>query len=1299
MNPVEILIVDDHELFRRSLRSLIQSRHDWRVCGEAADGREAVEKARQLKPDVILLDLSMPDMNGLDAAKFIRRQTPNSQILIVSQNDSEVMQRAAVQAGAKGFIAKSKISQQLAKAIDSVAESTSGAERFETETTRSTTNVAGNPDLDFLTSDSEMAERMRNLDWSKTPLGPVEQWPQSLKTSVSICIASRFPIVMYWGPQYVVLYNDAYGAILGGKHPWALGQPCRVCWAEIWDTIGPMLDGVVSSGHATWSDDLLLMLQRRGYPEECYFSFSFSPIRIETGIVGGVFTAVMETTDKVVGERRLRTLRDLAARAVNANSEPDALRIAAETLSENLHDLPFSILCQAGPGDALRILGASGIDPSHPLCAALTARDSKPAAQVLAAARSREMVELRNLAEWPGPLPLGDWKVPPQSALVLPIGEVGREHALGFLLAAVNPHKAPTDAYHTFFRLVAHQIANSVADARSYDAERERAQALAELDRAKTLFFSNVSHEFRTPLTLMLGPLEDTLAEQAGLSVEQRQRLEVAHRNSLRLLKLVNTLLDFSRIEAGRVQACYEPIDLSTLTADLASMFESATERAGLQLLIDCPPLSEPVYVDREMWEKIVFNLLSNAFKFTFDGQIRVSLHAVNGAVELSVKDTGTGIPPAEIPELFERFHRVRGARGRSYEGSGIGLALVQELAKMHSGNVRVESEVDRGSTFTVSIPLGKDHLPPHRVGAGRTLASGTGGDAYLQEVLRWLSDAHEDEDEIPISPLPASIEVAASTLHGPRPRILVADDNADMREYVRRLLSDSYEVIAVEDGEAALKSALERAPNLIISDVMMPRLDGFGLLQAIRNDESLRSIPVMLLSARAGEESRVEGLVAGADDYLLKPFSARELLARVTARLAISNIQRETAHLEHKLRLEAELLASIVTSSDDAIISKSLDGIITSWNKSAERIFGYTAEEAIGKHITVIIPPERLAEEGDILARLRRGERIDHFRTVRKRKDGSLLDVSLTISPIRDSAGCVVGASKVARDITAHIRIEQSLRESEERFRKLSETLDAEVRLRTAELERRNTDVLRQSEQLRSLSVRLLQVQDQERRRIARELHDSAGQTLTVLGMNLAQLGQQAERSGPLLSNSVRQAEQLVQQLHREIRTMSYLLHPPLLDEAGLGAALGWYLDGLRSRSSLKLSLSISDNFERLPRDMELVIFRVVQEALTNIHRHSGSKTAAIEIALADDTVTVEIRDQGKGMSPPKLAEIQSCSSGVGIRGMRERVRQFHGELLIESDKTGTRILARIPAPKSTVQQEQTQGPLPVAV
>jgi PAS domain S-box-containing protein len=384
-------------------------------------------------------------------------------------------------------------------------------------------------------------------------------------------------------------------------------------------------------------------------------------------------------------------------------------------------------------------------------------------------------------------------------------------------------------------------------------------------------------------------------------------------------------------------------------------------------------------------------------------------------------------------------------------------------------------------------------------------------------------------------------------------------------------------------------------------------------------------------------------------------------------------------------LRLKADkaigLLAAIVDSSDDAIISKTLDGVITSWNAGAERLFGYTAKEAIGQNVSLVIPLNRRGEETTILERLRRGERIDHFDTVRVRKDGTTLDISLTISPVKDAAGKTVGASKIARDITQRKRIERELHESEERFRTLADALDTQVQFRTQELRRRNAEVVRQTEQLRALSGRLLLVQDHERRHIARELHDSAGQTLTALSLNLARLEQDAKRDPAQMTKTLEDAQDLIQHLTQELRTTSYLLHPPLLDESGLSSALRWYVQGLTTRSGIDIDLKIPETFERLPPDMELVIFRLVQESLTNIHRHSGSKTALIRVSHEADRIHVEIQDQGKGMSQTQLTDVQSQGSGVGIRGMRERLRQFQGELIIESNALGTRILATLPA------------------
>jgi len=774
---------------------------------------------------------------------------------------------------------------------------------------------------DWLTGGGEMGERTRAFDWSQTPVGPVEDWPQSLKTAVFIMLTTQYPMLIWWGKELIHFYNDAYLPVLGKRHPSALGRPAPEVWSEAWPLVGPQADAVMNEGRSYWNEEMLIIMTRNGYPEEVYMTFSYGPMLDNAGKVGGVFCACTEETPRVLSRRRLRTLRALADRASEAKTVEEACEIAAATLAENPHDLPFALLYLLdADGRRLTLAGSLGVErdlPSSP--AAVVLSDSEAPWPFLQVSETGKGVEV-NLSDKLGPLPGGAWPEPSQRAVVLPMAKPGQRTQLaGVVVAGVSPRLELDEGYRGFISLVADQVATAVANARAYEEEKRRAEALAELDRAKTAFFSNVSHEFRTPLTLMLSPLEDTLA-QDGLPPEAREQLTVAHRNSQRLLKLVNTLLDFSRIEAGRIEAVYEPVDLAGATRDLVSVFRSAIERAGMEMIVDCPPLPETVYVDREMWEKIVLNLLSNAFKFTFAGEIAVRLRQAGRAAELTVSDTGTGIPAEELGRLFERFHRVKGARGRSYEGSGIGLALVQELAKLHGGGVSVQSEVDRGSAFTVTIPLGKTHLPADRIGAARTLASTSlRAQTYVEEVLRWLPEPGADKLQFVADQAPGPAwEQRQPEAGATRERILLVDDNADMRDYVRGLLGRNYEVLAVADGEAALAAVSEQAFDLVLADVMMPRLDGFGLLKALRADEGARDIPVILLSARAGEESRVEGLEAGADDYLVKPFSARELRARVEAHL---NLQRVRLEAKEALR-ESEERQSFLLRLSDALRS-----------------------------------------------------------------------------------------------------------------------------------------------------------------------------------------------------------------------------------------------------------------------------------------------------------------------------------------------------------------------------------------
>ena len=774
---------------------------------------------------------------------------------------------------------------------------------------------------DFLSGGGELGALMRVLDWSKTPLGPVEHWPQSLKTTVSILVNSAYPMFLAWGPKLAFLYNDGYRPIFGDKHPGALGRPFAEVWAEIWEDIRPLVEQALS-GERTWSDDMQLFMERSGYREECYFTFSYSPVRDESGGVGGMFCACTETTNRVLSERRTRTLQRLGSAAVEAKTVEDARKLCLKAFETNPEDVPFALFYQFD-NQCAQLSGWTGSAPD-PAFAPRTCALNESCLWPLSGAARGETVAISNLVEKLGRhVPVSVWGEPTDTAVVLPIaGRASNVDAA--LVLGINPRRVLNAEYREFLGFAAGSVATALASARAYEEERKRAEVLAEIDRAKTAFFSNVSHEFRTPLTLMLGPLEEVLYRSSALPAPAAENLSVAHRNGLRLQKLVNTLLDFSRIEAGRANASFEPTDLAQLTADLASNFRSAIEKAGLRFIVDCAPLPELIYVDREMWEKLVLNLLSNAFKYTFAGEITVRLTWHVDRVELSIIDTGIGIAAADLHHIFERFHRIRGARARTHDGTGIGLALLQELVKLHGGTIRVESEPDRGTTFTVSIPPGSAHLPRECIGTARVLQStATSAEAFVEEALRWLpggggthlpeTDVTQLERSDPAGTEGRSLATAAPLT---RPLVLLADDNADMRNYGRKLLEPSFEVMAAADGKAALKAIQERRPDLILCDVMMPELDGFGLLAQIRSDSSLRDIPFIMVSARAGEEARIEGVQAGADDYLVKPFSAREVLARVTTHIEMARMRREAAEAvrrsEARLAEEAQALARL---------------------------------------------------------------------------------------------------------------------------------------------------------------------------------------------------------------------------------------------------------------------------------------------------------------------------------------------------------------------------------------------------
>lgn len=894
----------------------------------------------------------------------------------------------------------------------------------------------------FLPGGGEMGQRIRAFDWSQTTLGPAEQWPQSLKTALRLMLDSRYPMFVWWGEARINFYNDAYIPVLGKRHPDALGQHASNIWGEIWPIVGPQSDIVLHEGRATWNEDMLLLMERNHFLEETYFTFSYSPIPNDKGGIGGVFCACTEETQRVLSQRRLRTLRDLAEETAQAKTAETACTLTVTTLAENSYDLPFVALylLEGAQATLAGVTGLKANTPASPPQVQLDdERSSWPFAEVY---QTGKAAIVPHLPQTFGPLPGGAWPESPQQAIVLPLARPGQTQLAGFLVAGLSPRLTLDEHYMAFLDLLGGHVATAVANARAYEEERRRAEALAELDRAKTAFFSNISHEFRTPLALMLGSMEAMLSQENDLPPSIHDQLEMMHRNSLRLLKLVNTMLDFSRIEADRVQASFEPVDLARYTAELASVFRSTIEKAGLRLLVNCDPLAEPVYVDRDMWEKIVLNLLSNAFKFTLEGEIEVRLTAKDNQAQLTVRDTGIGIPTAEMPKIFDRFHRVKESRGRSYEGTGIGLALVQELVKLHGGTVQAASVVNEGTQFVVSIPFGTEHLDlPRRAPEAVTQNNPASAEAFVQEALRWLPNGVQDEGiaERPFHLDPVSLlkPIPQAADETERPRIVWADDNADLRAYVTRLLADQFVVTAVANGQAALALIRANPPDLVLADVMMPGLDGMELLQAIRTDSKLQGLPVILLSARAGEAARLEGLEAGADDYIIKPFSWRELLARVEGQIHLSRLRHKNRaalrESEARFRTMADTAPVLIWMSDT-------EKQCTWFNEKWLTFVGRTIAEEQGSGWTENVHPDDFASRMKTYHTAFDNQEPFSMEYRLRRHDGVYRWVLDQGIPLFDPDGRFTGYIGSSIDIHDNKQAEQALRESEKRYRAIVE-------------------------------------------------------------------------------------------------------------------------------------------------------------------------------------------------------------------------------------------------------------------
>ncbi len=888
-----------------------------------------------------------------------------------------------------------------------------------------------------------MGDLIRQLAWEKTPLGPVAEWPQSLRTAVNIMLSSKIPMMIHWGPELIHFYNDGYATIMQTKHPGALGEPAYPWWSEMWDFLTPIFDQV-KAGETTYFKDQLVLPNRSGFIEEAYFTFSHSPIYNEEGDVAGIYATAIETTSDVVSRRRLAMLSHLSSYSTQMREPAAACQAVSDSLATNPEDVPFALVYLLDEtGEKATLAGITGITAGKkesPEVVDLQEDDAACPWPLAQATKAGAPVLVTDLQERLGTLTAGAWPEPLKQAMVLPITKVGQNATslpYAILVAGISPRRQVDEAYSSFYTLVANHIGRTIANAKAYEEERRRTEALAALDKAKTDFFQNISHEFRTPLTLMLGPLGDLI--ESGLPQEAQEQLVMVERNGKRLLKLVNNLLSYAQAEAGRLKAQFQPVEIAQVTRDLSSYFRSAIESAGLVFHVNLTPVTAPVYLDADMWEGIIFNLLSNALKFTFKGQISLTLQQQNEQVILTVADTGVGVPAEEVPRLFSRFHRIAGTHGRSHEGSGIGLALVQELVKLHGGTVRVASALGEGTTFTVTIPTGKSHLPaallaPSTAAAAdsqpQPQAPGNYGSSFGAGAgLTYQYSAASDTANVRYAP-----EAEDAPEH---PLILVVDDNEDMLHYLKRVLGQDYRVQTAANGAAAWKLILQSHPALVISDVMMPEVDGFELLEQIRSDERTRLQPVMLLSARAGEEARAEGMEHGADDYLVKPFKTRELKARVKANL-------ELAQLRSKL-------TAVVTSMAEgfAVLDHHLRFTFT--NARVLRLLGKEGAHVNGQLLENVVPTSVFKA---LKARIALSQKDELTRTFEFLEKGRNRWLEVRIHPLAE------GTAFLLTDITfrkkAKSSLEHTLEETASRntaLMKVNETLDNFVNIAAHDL------------------------------------------------------------------------------------------------------------------------------------------------------------------------------------------------------------------------------------------------------
>jgi PAS domain S-box-containing protein len=1257
-----ILIVDDHAAVRRGLRTLISTRPGWVVCGEAADGEQAIVLALQLKPSVVVMDISMPVMDGLEATRRIRERLPGVEVVIVSQHDSEHVVSEAQRIGARGFVMKSHLSADLLPSLEAALLHSSRisaplSKAWQNAVTNANRAPAGpfidpgpHDDLDLMSGGGEMGSLMRSKDWATTPFGPVSSWPQSLRTALRICLDSRFPILIWWGPELRLLYNDAYRPALGTtKYPNALGAPGRDVWSDIWDTIGPMLEGVMRTGQATWENDQLLLFDRLGYVEESYWTYSYSAIRLASGEVGGVFSAIHEVTDRVLIARRLKTLREVADQLVQAKNELDACTLAMQSIVRNPADCPYAMIFLCNAEKATRVAASFDAGPYVQSTIDLAEDDPWCVGEAVRT-RAAQVFRVKN----PESMPNAPYGAKCEQAISIPILGTTRE-AIAVMTVGVSPYRALDEAYREFFELLARNLAANVNNARAYEEERK---LLAEADEARERLSKIID---ALPAAIYTTDPEGRITHFNPAAVEFSGRTPKLGDMWCVTWKLLYPdgsplpheecpmaiALKEGRILKGGEYMAERPDGTRVWFRPFPNLLRDGQGNvvAGINMLLD-------VTDQRKAQEAT--SLLANIVASSDDAIVSKNLNGVitswNQGAEHMFGYTAHEAIGQHITLIIPRDR---------YEEETQILARLRRGEKVdHFRTVRVRKDC---STLDVSLTIS-----PVKDFSGRIIgASKVARDVTNESrAERYLRESEERFRAI-VETTPECVTLVA------RDGTLLHMNSSGLRMIGAARLeqisgTSIYNLIAPEDREIF---------RVFTERVCAGQRGSLGF-EIVRHDGGRRH-----MDARAAPLRNPDGTV-------VQLAVMRDITDRKRAEEREREITREAVAATAKFRAVFEQ-----TTQFAGIMTK--DGILIDANKLSLAPCGYTSEEVLGRPFwetkwwRAFPESQRKIKAATTLV----AQGVPYRETLRYSfADGTERLVDFALFPIVDRDGQVIFLHPTGVDITDR-------KAAEENSRKLAESLEAEVRARTKELEQRNAEVVMQSDQLRDLSWHLLRTQDEERRHIARELHDSAGQTLAVLGMNVEQLVQKAAHASPELTADAEAIEETVRQLHRDIRTTSYLLHPPLLDESGLSSALQWYVQGLLERSGLNIALDISEDFGRLPREMELVVFRLVQECLTNIHRHSGSSTAQIKLTRGAQEIRVDIRDQGKGMSPERLAEVRSGGSGVGVRGMRERLRQFSGSMLIESGKSGTRVFVIIPLANALPAELGGAEPLEAAV